>query len=148
MIKVLFLCHGNICRSVGAQNIFLDMIKKAGLEDYFEVDSAALTREEIGNPIYPPMAREFHKRGIAMVNHHARLVTKHDIDHFDVIFYMDDDNEYDLRGYGYYCEKTIPIYKYGNGFNEIEDPWYSGRFDLVVDQITICLKNYLASLHI
>lgn len=146
MIKVLFLCHGNICRSVGAQMIFLNMLDKAGLKDHFEVDSAALTREEIGNPIYPPMARELTRRGIPLLPHRARLVTRSDIEHFDIIFYMDDDNEYDLRGYGYYSDKTIPIYKYGNGFNEIEDPWYSGRFDLVTDQITICLKNYLASL--
>ena len=72
MTKILFVCHGNICRSPMAEFVMKDMVKKAGAEDRFYIDSAAVSREEIGNPIYPPAQRELIKHGILGAAHRAR----------------------------------------------------------------------------
>ena len=72
MMKILFVCHGNICRSVSAQYIFQNLVNQRGCADRFVIDSAAATREEIGNPIYPPMASELRRRGVPLGTHRAR----------------------------------------------------------------------------
>jgi protein-tyrosine phosphatase len=146
MIKILFVCHGNICRSIAAQAIALDMIRKMGKEKDFFVDSAEVSREEMGNPMYPPMKRELITRGIEIPFHRARQVTKSDLESFDVIFYMDESNRRLLSMMGLLSENVKSICEFADGFSEIEDPWYSGRYGKVVDQITICLHRYLASL--
>ena len=78
MMKILFVCHGNICRSTMGEYILKDLVKKAGREAEFEIDSAAVSREEIGNPIYPPARRELTRRGVALGDHRARQVTMED----------------------------------------------------------------------
>lgn len=78
MTKILFICHGNICRSPMAEFILKDMVAKAGLADRFEIASAAVSREEIGNPVYPPHGRELAAHGIGCQGHHARQVTVED----------------------------------------------------------------------
>ena len=75
MIKILFVCHGNICRSPMGEFVLKDMVKKAGLSDRFEIASAAVSREEIGNPVYPPARRELARHGIVCDGHAARQVT-------------------------------------------------------------------------
>ena len=92
MIKILFLCHGNICRSPMAEYVLKDMVKKAGVEGRFEIASAAVSREEIGNPVYPPARRELQKHGITCEGHAARQVTFEDYKHYDRICYMDRSN--------------------------------------------------------
>ena len=92
MIKILFVCHGNICRSPMAEFIMKDMVKKAGWAGEFEIDSVAVSREEEGNPVYPPARRELAKRGIACDGHRARRITEKDLAHFDYIYYMDGRN--------------------------------------------------------
>ena len=92
MIKILFICHGNICRSPMGEYILKDMVQKAGLESEFEIDSAAVSREEIGNPVYPPARRELENHGVLCGNHRARQVTMEDYRHFDRIYYMDASN--------------------------------------------------------
>ena len=92
MIKVLFICHGNICRSPMGEYILKDMVKKLGKEDLFEIDSAAVSREEIGNPVYPPARRELQKHGVFCGDHRARQVTMEDYRKFDRIYYMDASN--------------------------------------------------------
>ena len=89
MIKILFVCHGNICRSPMAEYILKDMVHRAGRDAAFEIDSAAVSREEIGNPIYPPARRELAAHGIGCQGHHARQVTVEDYRHYDRIYYMD-----------------------------------------------------------
>ena len=97
MIKILFICHGNICRSPMAEYILKDMAVRAGVADRFEIDSAAVSREEIGNPVYPAARRELGRHGVFCGDHTARQVTAADLRHFDRIYYMDSSNVRLLR---------------------------------------------------
>ena len=144
MTKILFICHGNICRSAAAEAIAKDIVHQKGLDNDYYFDSAAVSSEEIGNPMYPPMRRELESRGIPIPFHRARRVSQKDIETFDVVFYMDSSNERLLRYQGLLKDNVISLCEYGSGFDEIEDPWYSGRYGLVVGQISICIKNYLS----
>ena len=92
MVKILFVCHGNICRSPMAEFVFRDMVKKAGASDRFQIESVAVSREELGNPVYPPARRELQRHGIDCFGHHARQITQADVDQYDRIYYMDSSN--------------------------------------------------------
>lgn len=125
MIKILFVCHGNICRSVMGQYILRDMVNRAGLSERFEIDSAAVSREEIGNPIYPPARRELERRGVPVGNHRARQVTMEDYRHFDRVYYMDRSNRnYLARLLPRDPEKIRPPLSH-----DVADPWYTGDFE-------------------
>ena len=102
--------------------------------------------EEIGNDIYPPMKRELIKNNIPFERHYATRITKEDYGQADYIFYMDEENHYSLLRMFPHGDKILPIYKYTTGINEIEDPWYTGRFDKVVSQITRCVKDILKNI--
>ena len=91
MIKILFVCHGNICRSTMAEYVMKDMLEKKGLTALFEIDSAATSREEIGNPIYPPARKKLMEEGVTIGTHRARQVTKADYKYFDKIYIMASD---------------------------------------------------------
>lgn len=123
MKKVLFVCHGNICRSPMAQFVFTDMVKKAGKAHLFEIASAATSREELGNPVYPPAKAELNRHGIACDGHRARQITQSDCDYYDYIFYMDTRNAQNL------C-RMFPSYTGFTPFlpRDVADPWYSGDF--------------------
>ena len=124
MVKILLLCHGNICRSVMAQYILQDMVNRRGLGERFEIDSAAVSREEIGNPIYGPARRELQRRGVPVGAHRARQVTLEDYRHFDRIYYMDRSNRMYLdRLLPGDSEKIRPLLS-----REVADPWYTGDF--------------------
>lgn len=124
MIKILFLCHGNICRSPMGAYILKDMVKKAGREQEFEIASAAVSREEIGNPVYPPARRELAKHGISCDGHAARQVTAADYRHYDRIYYMDRSNKRYLdRMLPRDPEKIRPLLS-----RDVADPWYTGDF--------------------
>ena len=90
MKKVLFVCHGNICRSPMAELVFRDMVKKAGLEEEFHIASVATSREELGNPVYPPARRVLESHGISSVGKTARQITARDVAEYDYIYYMDE----------------------------------------------------------
>ena len=92
MIKILFVCHGNICRSPMGEFILKDMVARRGLAEKFEIASAAVSTEEIGNPVYPPARAELKRHGIDCTGHRARQITRADFDRFDRIYYMDDSN--------------------------------------------------------
>ena len=125
MTKILFVCHGNICRSPMAEFIMKDLVAKAGAADRFEIDSAAVSREEEGNAIYPPARRELEKHGVAFVNRRARLITARDYAHYDRIYYMDSRNaSYLRRQYPKDSGKCRPLLE-----REVADPWYYGNFD-------------------
>ena len=85
MIKILFVCHGNICRSPMAEFVMKDYVKKAGLEKEFEIASAATSREELGNPVYPPARRELAKHGLSCSGKYARQMTAADYERYDYI---------------------------------------------------------------
>ncbi len=132
MIRILFICHGNICRSTCAQYVFQDMIGKAGLRDLFYVDSAATSREEIGNPIYPPMERTLKNHGIECTGHRARQMTRADYDSYDLLIGADDENLYYMnRICGGDPEGKFNLlmdYTDRPG-KEISDPWYTRDFE-------------------
>ena len=124
MIHILFVCHGNICRSAMGEQILKDMVRKAGKEADFFIDSAAVSREEIGNPIYMPARRELQKHGVAPGDHRARQITLKDYDTFDRIYYMDESNAWHLRNMlPKDPEKISPLLS-----REVADPWYTGDF--------------------
>ena len=123
MHKVLFVCHGNICRSPMAQYVFQDMVNKAGLEDQFEIASCAASREEIGNPVYPPARRELNSHGISCDGHCARQITQADVASFDHIFSMDGYNQRRLGRMFPGETKFRPFLS-----RDVADPWYTGDF--------------------
>lgn len=123
MKKVLFVCHGNICRSPMAQYVLQDMVNKAGRAGEFSIASVAVSREELGNPVYPPARRELHSHGIACDGHRARQMTQVDVDGYDHIFYMDSSNLRYLRRMFPGEEKFRPFLP-----RDVADPWYTGDF--------------------
>ena len=123
MIKVLFVCHGNICRSPMAEFVLKDMVKKAGVADNFKIASVAVSREELGNPVYPPARREMNSHGVACDGHRARQITQADVDEYDYIYYMDSSNLNYLR-------RMFPGETKFQSFlsRNVADPWYTGDF--------------------
>ena len=137
MIKVLFICHGNICRSPMAEFIMADKIKKAGLENEISVDSAATSREEIGDSIYPPARRILEKHGISMYPHCARQITKKDYAEFDYIVVME---QYNIRNLnrvigGDPLGKVYRLLDFTKEPRDISDPWYYGNFEGTYNEI-------------
>ena len=131
MIKVLFVCHGNICRSPMGEFILKDLVAKAGAADRFEIDSAAVSREEIGEPVYPPARRELQKHGVACGGHRARQVTMEDYRRFDRIYYMDRSNaRYLSRMLPADPDKIRPLLP-----RDVADPWYTGNFEATWNDI-------------
>lgn len=139
MIKVLFICHGNICRSPMGEYILKDMVAKAGHSGQFEISSAAVSREEIGNPVYPPARRELAKHGICCDGHAARQVTLQDYHHYDRIYYMDRSNaRYLARLLPRDSEKIRPLLD-----RDVADPWYTGDFGAAWEDITEGCKKIM-----
>lgn len=123
MIKVLFVCHGNICRSPMGEFVLKDMVEKAGKSHLFEIASAAVSREELGNPVYPPARRELNSHGIVCDGHSAHQITQAEVDYYDHIFYMDRSN---LR----YLNRMFPGETKFRPFltRDVADPWFTGNF--------------------
>ena len=137
-IKILFVCHGNICRSPMAEFVMKDMVRRNNLESRFEIDSAATSREELGNPVYPPARRKLAENGIACAGHRARQMTKTDYDDFDLIVCMDRNNIRNalrITG-GDPLRKVVLLLDYADrAGEEVADPWYTGDFDATWDDI-------------
>ena len=143
MTKILFLCHGNICRSPIAEFVFKDLVK--GREDEFYVESKAVSSEEIGNPIYPPARAILIEKKIPFTDHRARKMTKEDYDNFDYVIVME---EYNLprlnRIIGQDTQnKVYRLLDFTDKPGDIEDPWYSGNFEKVFNQIRYGCKCLL-----
>ena len=131
MIKILFICHGNICRSPMAEFVMKDLVAKAGRSEEFRIASAAVSREEIGNPVYPPARRELQKHGIRCDGHAAHQITRAELDDYDMIFYMDASNaRYLRRLFGDAAEKCQPLLDH-----DVADPWYTGDFSATWEDI-------------
>ena len=137
MIKILFVCHGNICRSAMAEYIMKDKIENAGLSSAFFIASAATSTEEIGNPVYPPARRVLAKHGIHCEGHAARQIRKSDYDTFDLLIGMDYWNMRNMeRAFsGDPAGKLHMMSEFGHFDGEVDDPWYTGRFDEVYRQL-------------
>ena len=134
MKKILFVCHGNICRSVMAEMVMRHLVTEAGREDEFEIDSCATSREEIGNDIYPPAKRCLSAHGVPFTRHAARQITKEDYSNFDLILCME---EYNIRNLRHTlgitlldedaklaCPKIRLLLD-----RDVADPWYTGDFE-------------------
>ncbi|MBP3310753.1 MAG: low molecular weight phosphotyrosine protein phosphatase [Butyricicoccus sp.] len=129
MIKILFLCHGNICRSPMAEFVMKDIVRRAGLEDEFYIESAATSTEEIGNPVYPPARRLLAEHGIDCSGKTARQLRKDDYDRFDLLIGMDRSN---LRGMRRICgedRKMHLLLDYTERPGDVADPWYTRDFE-------------------
>ncbi len=123
MIKILFCCHGNICRSPMAEYMMKDLVRKAGRAGEFEITSAAVSREELGNPVYPPARRELQKHGISCPGHAAHQITQAEYDRCDRVYYMDRSNLRYLQRLLKKTDKCFPLLS-----RDVADPWYTGDF--------------------
>ena len=132
MVKLLFVCHGNICRSPMAEFVMKDLVEKAGLEKNFHIGSAATSTEEIGNPVYPPARRKLAEHGISCGGHAARQLTWSDYGAYDLLTGMDRAN---LRNMERICGgdpdgKIHLLLEYADRpGQEVADPWYTGDFE-------------------
>ena len=131
MIKILFVCHGNICRSPMAEFVMRDMIKKAGLSAQLQAASAATSREEIGNPVYPPARRKLAEHGIRSDGHAARQMTRQDYDAYDYLVGMDQANLRNMRAIsgGDPNGKISLLMDWTDRPGSVADPWYTGDFE-------------------
>ncbi len=125
MKKILFVCHGNICRSPMAEFVLRDMAKKAGVEGQLQIASAAVSREELGNPVYPPARRELARHGIGCDGKYARQITRADLDLYDRIYYMDRNNVRYLQRM--FPDAGAPWQPFLE--RDVADPWYTGDFE-------------------
>ncbi len=131
MTKLIFVCHGNICRSPMAEFVMKDLVKKAGLENEFHIESAATSTEEIGNPVYPPARRELAKHGIGCAGHAARQLRPEDYGEFDLLVGMDKANIRNIRRIcgGDSENKIRLLMDFTDHPSEVADPWYTGDFE-------------------
>ena len=142
MVKILFVCHGNICRSPMGEFILKDMVARRGLAEKFEIASAAVSTEEIGQPVYPPARRELQKHGIGCQGKTARQVTVGDFHHYDRIYYMDRSNaRYLARMLPADADKIRPLLD-----RDVADPWYTGDFGQTWDDILTGCQQILEEL--
>lgn len=169
MIKILFVCHGNICRSPMAEFVMKDMVRKAGLEDQFQIASAATSTEEIGNPVYPPARRKLAEHGIDCAGKTARQLQKEDYDAYDLLIGMDSANLRNMLhilsapraasqaaalregGCGHPCGggpqgKISLLLDYTGQPRDVADPWYTGDFDQTWRDVEAGCRGLLKSL--
>ena len=136
LIKVLFICHGNICRSPMAEVVMREMVERAGMEELVHVASAATSSEEIGNPVYPPARRELARHGLSCAGKTARRMTARDYEEYDYIVYME---RYNLKNLLRIVDdaqgKMRPLMSFVGSGEDIDDPWYTGDFAGVYRQI-------------
>ena len=137
MTKILFICHGNICRSTMAEFVMKDMVNKAGLDDVFYIESAATSREEIGNDTDPRTKRKLTEMGVPFTKRRARQMTKADYEEFDYIVAMDDNNIRNMmRIIGSDPDdKVSKLLEFAGKGEGIADPWYTGNFDDTWDDV-------------
>ena len=131
MIKILFICHGNICRSPMAEFVMKDLVRKAGLESQFQIASAATSTEEIGSPVYPPARRKLAEHGISCSGKTARQLTRADYDRYDLLIGMDNANLRNMRRIcgGDSDGKIRLLLEFTGRSGEVADPWYTGDFE-------------------
>ena len=131
MIKILFVCHGNICRSPMAEFIMKKLVSDAGLADRFDIASAATSSEELGNPVYPPARRKLAEHGIGCAGKTARRITADDYTKYDLLIGMDYANMRNMtRAFGGDSEAKLKmLMDYTSRPGEVSDPWYSGDFN-------------------
>ena len=152
MYRIMFVCHGNICRSPMAEFIMKKLVKEAGLQDEFRIASSATSTEEIwngqGNPVYPPARRELLRHGISCDGKRAVQVQKSDYDKYDLFLVMDSNN---LRNINRIFKsdpenKVHKLLTFAGRNDDVADPWYSDRFDIAYQDIYEGCEALLAHL--
>lgn len=131
MVRILFVCHGNICRSTMAESVFTYLVNEAGLGDRFCIDSAATSREEIGNPPHYGTVRQLREVGIPLIPHRARQMTRQDYFYFDYLIGMDRENIRNMTriSCGDPKNKIYKLMAFAGSGRDVADPWYTGDFD-------------------
>ena len=148
MIRVLFVCHGNICRSPMAEYVLKYLVRERSVADQFEIASAATSTEELGNPVYPPARRELANHGIRCDGHHARQMTSADYDLYDYIIAMD---HYNLRNMQRFVDddpkqKVSLLMDWTDTPHDVADPWYTGDFRLTWNDIWQGCNDFLGKI--
>ncbi len=148
MIKILFVCHGNICRSPMAEFVMKDMVKKKGVADRFEIASAATSTEALGETVYPPARRKMNEEGINCSGKTARQMTKDDYGYYDYIVAMD---RYNLRNMARFVGndpdgKVSLMLDYTDTPGDVADPWYTGGFEQTWKDVNNGCKGLLKKL--
>ena len=147
MIKVLFICHGNICRSPMAEFVFKDMVKKEGLENEFVIASAATSTEEIGNPVHYGTRSKLREHGISCEGKRAVQLTRQDYDKYDYLIGMDTANIRNIeRMTGHTGGKIYLLLEFAGEYKSIADPWYTNRFDLTYNDVLKGCRAFLEHL--
>ena len=145
MKKILFVCHGNICRSTMAEFVMKDLVRKAGLEQEFEIDSKACRTDELGSDTYPGTKRALKEHGVPFTPRQARQITRADYDAWDFIVYMDEENRRDLTR----LTRSDPqgkcsfLLSWAGLSREVADPWYTGEFETTYQDVLLGCKALL-----
>jgi len=144
-IRILFVCHGNICRSPMAEFVMKHYVEEASLSQYFHIESAATSTEEIGNEVYPPAKRKLAEHGIYCKGKTARQLTRRDYDAFDYLIGMD---TWNIRNMLRICgsdpaQKIHKLMDFTNRPGDVADPWYTGDFDATWKDVTLGCKALL-----
>lgn len=158
MIKIMFLCHGNICRSPMAEYVMKDLVRKAGLEDRFEITSGAVSDEEWFNPIYPPAQRKLREKGVSFGNHSAHKISQEEFDSQDLIIVMDRSNlRWLTRITGDFSSvkegeavsgcgisgKVHMMMEFAGESRDVADPWYTGDFEQTYQDVLAGCRELL-----
>ena len=143
MIRVMFVCHGNICRSTMAQCVLNDMVQKKNLADEFVIESSATSTEEIGNPIHRGTVNKLNEVGIKVLNHRAVQLKKSDLEKYDYFIAMDNANVRNMRRILGDEANIRLLLEYAGIERDIADPWYTGNFDKTYEDVVLGLDGFL-----
>ena len=148
MTRILFVCHGNICRSPMAEFVMKDLVKEAGLTSQFQIASAATSREEIGNPVYPPARRKLAEHGSSCSGHAARQLTNSDYEKYDLLIGMDRANLRDMYRIcgGNFADKMHLLMDFTDYPGDVADPWYTDDFEATWQNVLVGCQGLLKTL--
>ncbi len=147
-VRVLFICHGNICRSPMSEFIFKDMVEKEGLSNQFQIASAATSSEEIGNPVYPPARRKLAELGISCGGKRAVQMVRMDYGHYDYLLAAENRNVINMKRIvgGDPEQKMYRLLDFSGSPRDIADPWYTGDFNIACRDIEEGCQAFLTYL--
>lgn len=148
MIKILFICHGNICRSPMAEFVMKDMVKKAGLESRFQIASAATSTEETGNPVHPGTREKLRQAGISCAGKTARQLTRSDYAAYDYLIGMDTWNIRNMHRMlgGDPDKKIYKLLEFAGSTQDVADPWYTGDFETTYQDVVAGCQGLLSKI--
>lgn len=143
MIKVMFVCHGNICRSTMAESVFTDMVNKRGIDKYFKIASSATSTEEIGNGVHRGTVKKLNEVSIKVVPHKAVQLKRRDLNEYDYFIGMDEMNLKNIKRILGDDSKVYSLLSFAGLNRDIKDPWYTGNFDETYEDIVLGLNGFL-----